>query len=250
MSEELQKAVTDAATTLDESTGSEEKVETTKPETKPAEKEESEKEEPALDPRTAQALQLMDALENPRTAVGVVQNLMRQLGMAAPKTEVQEERQESKIRQLIKAELGSDYAFLSEKLGTAIEKAMELQKEEFYEVERSKEAQAAAKEYERFIVENKVTDAEAGEIMKIVDEMPWSGRTSLSSYLSKVLKMHRGEVSARRAEQATKQKQTENYDKRPKTMGVEANEDRVLKGSHRVSAKEAVEAAMRGELLE
>lgn len=243
MSEELQKAVENAAATAVEEKPQEE----TKTETEETKTEET---EPVLDQRTTQALQLMDALEDPKKAVAVVQNLMQQLGLQVPQSKQEERKAEKTIRDLVKEELGTDYEFLADKLGTAVEKAMALQEQKFLEIEQAKEAKSAAKEYETFITDNKVTDSEAGELMKLVDELPWSGRGSLTNYLSRILKMHRSEVSDQKAEVAKKQKQAENFEKRPKTLGVEANDERVIKGSKIVSAREAVEAALRGELLE
>jgi hypothetical protein len=73
-----------------------------------------------IDPKTAQALQIYEALMNPSTAQSAIEFLAKQSGyqlqpvQAAPKVE-------PGIKELIAQELGSDYEFLAPRLGTAIE---------------------------------------------------------------------------------------------------------------------------------
>lgn len=248
MSEQLQEAVEKAAADL-ESQDSKVDAKTDKTETDKTENTKTEEEEPVLDKKTQEALELYDALNDPKRAASVVLNMMKQLGLQ-PETKKEEAKAERTIRDLVKEELGSDYAFLSDKIGTAIEKALQVQEQKFLEVERSKESQRAAKEYETFIAENKVTDEEAGELMKLVDKMPWSGKGALAEYLGDILDLHRSKVSRRKSQEEIRQKQQKNLEQRPKTLGVEANEDRISRGSKNISVKEAVMAAARGEKLD
>ena len=245
--EDIQNAVNTAAETIETENAQPvaEKPEGDKPEIS---------KEPEVDQRTVQALQLLDALENPKLAPSVIQSLMQQAGIAQPETKREERQALRSIKDTIREKLGPDFEFLSEKLGDAFEEVMASEtkkvREEFLSIEQSRTQRELANEYNQFLSENKVSDEEAGAISKLVDEIPPTGNIPLPKYLGRLLKMHRSEVAEEKAELAKKQRQKENLQRRPESAGIEGNEERISRGSRIVSAREAVEAAARGELLD
>lgn len=245
MPEELDNAV---AAAVDELAVSPTPTETV--ETKTEEPEKSE----GPDPRTAQALSLLDALENPKTAGNVVTELMKQLGISAPETKREEVKAVKTIKDTIRERLGDDFSFLSDKLGDALEEALASEREkirsEFLSLEQQRAQRELMNDYNKFLSENKVSDDEAGALNKLVDEFPPSGNIPLDKYLGRLLKMHRLEAAEATSEIAKRQRQKENLSRRPETSGIESNEARISRGSRVISAKEAVEAALRGETLD
>lgn len=244
--EDIQNAVTAAAESqADEAPVSESPVE--QPEVK-------EEIEPEVDPRTVQALQLLDALENPKSATAVIQNLMKQAGIQAPETRREEQKAVRTVKDIIRDKLGPDFEFLSEKLGDALEEAMSNEtqrvRDELLALEQQRSQRELVNDYNKFLSENKVDDAEAGALSKLVDEFPPSGNIPLEKYLGRLLKMHRLEAAETKAEIAKRQRQKENLSRRPESVGMESNEDRISKGSRTISPREAVEAALRGEKLD
>ena len=245
MPEELDNAVAAAVAELAVSPEPTETVETKEVET-PA--------QDGPDPRTAQALALLDALENPKTAGNVVTKLMKQIGISTPETKREEVKAVKTIKDTIRERLGDDFAFLSDKLGDALEEALASEREkirsEFLSLEQQRAQRELMNDYNKFLSENKVSDDEAGALNKLVDEFPPSGNIPLDKYLGRLLKMHRLEAAEATQDIAKRQRQKENLSRRPESAGIESNEDRIKRGSRVISAKEAVEAALRGETLD
>jgi hypothetical protein len=250
MSEELNKAVEAALETATQDTQAEKTEEVAGSNTETTETEEK---EPEIDERTKYALQLLDALENPRTGKQVVENLAKQAGLLQ-QTERQQEKTIRSIKQIVKEKLGDGGSFIADELGAALEEIIESSvgslREEFETREQKREAERYAREYEQVTAKLKITDQEAGEISKLVDKFPYSGKVSLEEYLTDLTDLYRGKVAKSKGDVERRQKQQQNLEKRPKTLGVEASEDRTRKGSAKITPKEAVEAALRGERLE
>lgn len=240
--EDIDKAVNTASENIE---GEETKGEETKPEPK---------KEPEVDARTVEALQLMDMLENPKTAPAVVESLMKQLGIQLPETKKEEAKAAKTVKSILKEKLGADFEFLADKLGDALEEAFTVEtgkvRAEVLSVEQNRAQRELVTEYNVFLTENKVSESEAGELNKLVDEIPPTGNIPLSRYLGRLLRMHRAEVAEAKAETAKKQRQKENLQRRPEAAGIEGNEERIVRGSRNISAREAVEAAVRGESLD
>jgi len=214
------------------------------------EKPENTEEEVELDERTSQALQLLEALEDPKRAKLVVENLARQAGLLDAKTTKTEQRQAIKgIKETIKEKLGDNGSFLANELGDALEEILQSEfgklRGEIEQIENQRQ-----REFDEVISTEKVTDAESVALSKLVDEMPWNGKTPLKSYLNKLIRLHRSEAAEKAHKQETRQRQERNIKSQTKTQGVESNEERVKKGSANISAREAVLAAMRGEQLD
>lgn len=212
-------------------------------------------EDAKLDERTTNALQLLDALEDPARARKVVENLARQAGLLDPGQTKQEQRQTVKsIKEIVKEKLGENGSFIASELGDALQEILEEHKstvrKEIEDVENRRQAALFEKEYSEAIAELKVTDTEAVEVSKLVDEMPWNGRTPLKNYLTKIVRLHRSEAAEKSRKEETRQKQQRNINAQTKTSGVESNEDRIKNGSGVISAREAVLAAMRQEKLD
>lgn len=256
MPDKITEAVEQAVETL---AGKTEETENTSAETSPAENTESEKveeeksSEGELDARTTYALQLLDALENPKTAKLVVENLAKQSGLLQ-QTEKQQEKTIKGIKQIVKEKLGDGGSFIADELGDALEEIIESRigslKEEFETREQRREAERYANEYNQVVSKLKITDEEAGELNKLADKFPWNGKVSLEEYLTDLTELHRSKVSKAKDALAKKQKQQEVISKKPKNLGIEGSEGRTIKGSAKISPREAVLAALRGERFE
>jgi len=240
-----QSMATEASATTEENQSDE--VETSKSAAKEAEISKP-------DPRTIQALALLDALENPQTAGNVVKSLMNQLGIEPPETKKEEKAAERTIKAVLKEKMGDDFSFISDKLGDALEEILRESTDKVRSEMLGREAQRTQEQlitqYNSFLVEEKVSDEEAGALSKLVEEMPPSGKDPLPNYLKKLLKYHRLEAAETKSEIDKRQRQKENLSRRAEISGTETNDDRVKRGSGKISAREAVEAAVRGELLD
>jgi hypothetical protein len=210
---------------------------------------------PELDERTSQALQLLEALEDPKRAKLVVENLARQAGLlSGDMTKKEENKTIRGIKEVIKEKLGDNGSFLANELGDALEEIIQGEIGKVYskieEVENQRQAIQFQREYDATIEELKVTNDEANALTKLVDEMPWNGKTPLKNYLTKLVRLHRSEAAEQSHKRDIKERQQRNIQSQAKTQGVESNEERVKKGSANISAREAVLAAMRGEQLD
>ena len=246
--EALENAVNEAAETVDQET------KTTEDTNESTKTESTSTEDSKPDARTTQALALLDALENPKTANAVVSNLMQQLGIQMPETKKEEKAAVRDAKQIIREKLGDDFAFLSDKLGEAIEEVLATSsskvREEVLAIEAGRQQRELVADYQSFLEKEKVSEEEAGALSKLVDEMPPSGKQILDKYLGRLLKFHRSEVAEAKLDLEKKQRQRENHSRRPENAGIEGNEERVSRGSKSISPREAVEAALRGERLD
>lgn len=253
--EELEKAVKDAAEKL----GTTEEVETEEKQLeddKVEEKKEKEEEKSEVDERTLQALQLYEALEDPKRAMKVVESLARQAGLLEGDTTKKEQKETIKgIKDLVREKLGENGSFFANELGEALEAIIQGERAAFQQKLEEIQSAAAIKSFETefsaVVSSEKLTDAEANEIMKLTNEFPWnSEKVKLTDYLKRLIKFHRSEVAGKEKSQTTRQQQQKNINAQAKAQGAESNETRILKGSKTISPREAVEAALRGEKLE
>lgn len=232
---------------------SEETQETSESTETTGENPEAKEDEAKLDKRITEALQLLDALEDPKTARLVIENLAKQAGLIEGSSKKEQQKAVRDIKSIIKEKLGPDNDWLSDKLGDAISEALDVKISEVKGEITAKEAKQAeanfTKEYNEVISREKVTETEAAVLMDLIDEMPWNGKTSLDKYLTRLISYHRSEVAKTKLEGDKKRRQEQNIKSQTGHVGAESNEDRINKGSVKPSAREAVLAAMRGEKL-
>lgn len=121
-------------------------LEDTKVESKEASEEEPEEEKPAVDQRTAAALALFDALNNPETAGDVALALIDKMGLKLAETPKEVKAQKDAIEELLEEALGDEYPNLSLKLGAVIKKAIKIGVDEGTKDLRQEQASAREKD--------------------------------------------------------------------------------------------------------
>jgi hypothetical protein len=210
-----------------------------------AETEQTEESTPssAEDTKVKYALQLFEALQDPETAPIVVKNLAEKLGLFDQQTPKQQKQTIRSIKDVVKEKLGDQGSFIANELGEALETILaereEAIRKEFMEIEARRAAKEFEREYNSVIRDLKVTEEEAGELMKLVQKFPWNGETPLREYLTELTEFHRSKA-ARVAKQQTSIKQ------RPKAVSAEANEEAFKTVPNKpMTPREAVEFAIR-----
>lgn len=195
--------------------------------------------------RTKQALDLLTALEDPNTAPIIVKSMAERLGLIGgePQTKAEQKETIRSIKEIVKQKLGDSGAFIANELGDALEEIITTYKNEvtqkIAEVEVRRAQAEFQREYNQAIEELEVTEEEAAELMKLTDEFPWNGKTSIKKYLTNLVNYHRN--SATKAA-----KRAANFSQRTKTLTASANEDQLETVPKKFnSPKEAVEFALR-----
>jgi hypothetical protein len=254
--EALEKAVENALGTMEAETKTENVGEVKEEKTSEPKQESKETEEESkLDERTTQALQLLEALEDPSRAVSVIQHLAKQAGLLSGEMTKKEEKQAIRgIKEVVKDRLGEDGAWIADKLGDALEEVIQGEvgkiEKRLEEAENQRQVRQFEQDYNAIIVKEKVSNEEAIALEKLVDKYPWNGKIPLSEYLPDLIEMHRSKAAKVSKASETKERQQKNIERQTRTQGVESNEDRIKSGSSKISAREAVLAALKGEQLD
>lgn len=145
---ELRGGTKDKAEPKTEETTEEETVETEEtPESEEVEGEEKEETEEEISDREAKYLYQL--LKDPKTSREVIKELANNIGLLdkdVPKTQTGEARERKKVQDLLKEGLGTEYGFLADKLGPAIEKIIDQEREERLEESASVERNRVIKE--------------------------------------------------------------------------------------------------------
>ena len=210
-----------------------------------------EKEEEVVDRRTAQALELLEALEDPNRAKVVISHLARQAGLDAFETRKEETQAIKTAKAIVKRHLGEDYAFLTDKLGDALEELIDDRvgsaRKDFETREQTRAQREFERDYQDFLVTNKVTEDEAGIMTQIADELQPGKNVTVKKYLAQLLKLSRTQLAEKATQKQKQQKIEDNFKRRPESIGIEANELRMVKPPKTISVRDAVLAASRGE---
>lgn len=219
----------------------------------------SENESEALSDEAKQGIALLKLLQDPKTAVDTMKFLQKQiLGDETPSTK----QQVKSVKQLISDELGEEYQFLADKLGTAFEKALNIHENNIIEkqvkplkqeLENAKAAQAAKEVDNAWNAISKETkgdlDKYEKEISRLMDRYKPDGQVTMEEYLRDLYEIASSKAKKAQSLKATNEKINKNAnDKQSLSSGV--NETRIKRGSTLPSLKEAVLAASRGEVFE
>lgn len=224
--------------------------ETTENETETADA--PEEKEVEVDEETAEALQLLRALKDPARSTLVVEHLARQAGLLKPNEELtskQEKQIKKGFREIAKKHLGDDFAILSEKMGDILEEALAEKERDFEEKLKAVETKRAQQEYQtaydKFLTENKVTEEDAGIMLKLADKLSPGPKATLDEYLGELLSRARdGQATKNKLEIAAKRK-ANNQAKQGENLGVDGKFE-IQKPKGPISPLDAVLAAARG----
>jgi hypothetical protein len=211
----------------------------------------AEETEVEVDEETAEALQLLRALKDPTRSTLVVEHLARQAGLLKPNEELtskQEKQIKKGFREIAKKHLGDDFAILSEKMGDILEEALAEKERDFEEKLQAVEAKRAQQDYQtaydKFLSDNKVTEEDAGIMLKLADKLAPGPKATLDEYLGELLSRARGGQATKKLEIAAKRK-ANNQAKQGENLGVDGKFE-VQKPKGPISPLDAVLAAARG----
>jgi len=144
------------------------------------------------------ARQLYEALKNPETATILIKAMAEGIGLKITDVETKEEKKEAvkSIKDAVKEELGPDYSFLADKLGTVFEKILTTQIEsrtKALEDRLNKEAEEKSKEKLETALDTafsryaNVSDAIKNAVYGLVDEMPPTKGTDPIKYWDRLI---------------------------------------------------------------
>ena len=213
---------------------------------------EDQEEEVKLDKRTTDALGILELLENPETAKDFILQLATKAGLVnSGSTPAEVKKAAKSATEVIKEKLGDNYEFLSGPIGDALTEILNSQRSEFQAElqKRDKELFQAnfAKEYQQVTTELKITESEAAALNTKVQKFPNYGTVPLKEYLGDMLKLVRMEQSETSERRKTTEKQKQNLsEKLPQgTEVTEITEKNSNGAKTKMTAKQAVELAMR-----
>jgi len=211
------------------------------------------KQDDKIDQRTTEALELLDALEDPTNGRTVIENLARQAGLLKAETKQEENKAKKAIKDIIKGHLGEEYKHVSEKLGDAIE---EILADKLGEVNNRFESSAKSQaerqfsnDFDSFIKDQEVSDEEAGLIFKQLEVMSPNPKVPLKRFLAEQLELVRFRTGKTSDNKERLKRQADNFNKRGSASGQDAGEKRIQPPKN-PSIRDAVLAASRGEKWE
>lgn len=183
-------------------------VEVEKPAEETAEEAEGPREIEGLsESELGEAKRLYAALRDPRQAAPLVAALAQQAGLhlAAAPTPKELKSEAKSIQEIVKSSLGTEYQFLADRLGAAIEGALQehskAQDSRFAELQQSQIETQVERAYERLARESKGESKKLETRMsQLADEMP-IGKQSIDSYVKRLYNVASSETAATSAKQ-------------------------------------------------
>lgn len=211
---------------------------------------ESEEETPVVDEETQQALEFWNKLKGPE-GLKLIELMARRAGILNAETPKEKKEVVKTVIDELLEDTPVEFHDLVKVLGPAITKMVDGKvgqaKREFHEVIAKQQAEAFQNEYQKYVSEVKLTDAEAVELDKLTDKYPPNPNkpVSLADYLNPLLGIVRNEASKKQQLIATKQKQKANLQNRAGNIKGEASEETLSKNERAATARDAVEMALR-----
>ncbi len=215
---------------------------------------------PQPDLRTQQALWLLEQLGKPETAIPLIREIAGRTGLqlterAAPAVE------KVKVQEILGKALGEEYSVLAERLGPAFEQAVGVIVNERMQPLQQRLAHQQAQQFQGEVqstfaaLENESKGASKAlepRMLELMDEIHPGKNTSVDKYIRRIYAIAKEDsAAAEAAQRVTKQIQhnAQNATGIP-PGGATPNTERVKTGSRLPSIREAVQAAMKGQLLE
>lgn len=169
------------------------------------------------DEEIKESRKLYKALKDPASAKAVTTALAQQYGMTVGVPETKAEVKEAKktIQEKVRAALGPEYAFLSEKIGNALESSLEDLREENESVRVELQQKEVVRETNEALEKlNRVTKGESkkleGKISALMINFPPSGKIGAFEYLEGIYKMASADISKQKAKSEVRDKINKN----------------------------------------
>lgn len=219
--------------------------------------EDVEEDEPEENPqlvRQTKALQILDLLEG-ENSLDYIKILAERAGLLKTgQTERQEVKSANKFHALVKEALGEEFEFLAPKLGTAIDKVAEAIREEtksqFQEIERQRVAAQIQSDIEAFTTANKVTEDEMKAMEEVGKQIKPAENVGPRQYMKTLLKIVRSEASEKAEKVKTIKRIEQNSKEQLASKGEVGDSFKPVKNPGKLSVRDAVAAAFRGEKFE
>jgi len=215
-------------------------------------------EESIPDSEITEALAFYNALRDPAQQKEIITGLALRAGLITPDKVALQPKEEKRFGQLLEEILGEEYPDLKTKLNpilSALQKENDdkilFLKQEIDNERNNKAVQEFELEFNSFLKTNKITEDEAGKMLKEIQELPPSvgkngKRIPLTQYLTKIHKIVASENKVTSNEVKRVEKIQQNIKERATQLSSDVGEDRLRKGSKLPSIKESVNAALNG----
>lgn len=229
----------------------EEPKEELKEEETPAKQEEEEEHGEAVK-EAEEALRIYNLLKDPQQGKELVRYLARQAGLEV-KDGATEKSAVKAAEEVLEESLGAEYKFLAPKLlpglRALINEEVKGIKQVLVQGERTKLSQDYDMAWEALNEQTEGDFEKHGEnIIKAMEEFPYSGKQSIKQYLSRLYKMVGGEKQVEKKLSKTIERIRRNAEEaEPQNSG--AGDDRVKNSSRLPTREEAILAAMKGKTL-
>lgn len=221
-------------------------------EEKKEEKKESEETDEEIAEEAKEALKIYNLLKDPKQGKEVVRFLARQAGL-----EIKEGATEKEVRKnaadVLKESLGNEYEFLAPKLlpglRALIDEEVAAVKRALIEDQRAKLSQDYDNAWEAL---NEQTDGDfesrGEEIIKAMEEFPYSGKQPIKQYLGRIYKMVGGEKPVEKKLSRTLERIKKNAEE-AEVSNSGASDERVKASSRLPTREEAIAAALKGKSI-
>lgn len=236
---------------------SDDKSESDKEEEK--EEDKSEDDEKRIDAETEEietALNLLRALRDPSKSTNLIKDFAVRVGLIKEDQNLTK-IEEKGLKDIIAEELGDEYPDLRDKITKILEaseakstKEIKALRDELANEKRQQAEQVFNDEFATFIKSNKLSEKEAALMVDQIKELPPSGNITLTKYLTKIHKLVVSDKVEEKQKIDQNARRTENQKDQVKNLSSGVDDDRIKKGSRLPTAREAIQAALRGEKLE
>lgn len=212
--------------------------------------EESSDEQSVVDEETKTALEFWEKLKGPE-GPKLIELMARRAGLLQAETKQEKKEVVRTVIDELLEDTPPEYHELVKVLGPALTKLVDGKvgkaRQEIHEIIAQQQAEVFQNEYTKYVNEVKLTDAEADELNKLTDKYPPNpnAKVSLKDYLDPLLSIVRNEAAKKQQLKDTKLKQKANLQNRAGNIKGEASEETLSQNKKAVTAKEAVEMALR-----
>jgi len=201
-----------------------------------------------VDDDTKQAIGLYNALKDPQTAVVVIRTLAERLGLDVG-TKKEAKAAQQTIEDIFRESLGSEYAFLADKIAPAVERAVNLRLQEVNSKLQEQEQKATEREVEDALSYlNRTTKGEAkkfeGRIVKLMDQfLPAPGQKT-RDYIKGLYNIAAAESREKAIQKGMADKINQNAADVGSRLQTSGLDDSRAKGPAKLSLRQSVEAAV------
>ena len=227
----------------EETTETETETEDTSTETETETEEESDEEKIDL-VLAKQGLQLLEALQNPRTSMTVLKALAESQGFTISQPNREEQDTDIGVKSLLKKSLGADWEFLADKLSPVLEQIERRVESKFEERDISSRQQSMKSAENGFFKENPEAKRHFKEMRSLAQDYPPPANKDYSQYFTNLYHMaSAGKGSISDTVQRKRNNRTKNNQKEVDVETQNRSKPNVTKSGKPPSLAEAIRQA-------